>query len=132
MRSVIYISSATQAFDKPELEILLEQCRTFNSAHEITGCLAYNGINFLQLIEGPDDAIAACLDRILSDKRHSGVVKIRDEAIGVREFPEWTMAGRLSPDAEGKTSRGQMLDILQGARQATREIFEGFATLKAA
>ncbi|WOE75229.1 BLUF domain-containing protein [Alterisphingorhabdus coralli] len=132
MRSVIYISSATSIFDKPALDALIQQCRAYNSKHDITGCLAYNGVNFLQLIEGPEEAIETCLERIIADSRHDGIVKIRDEAVGLREFPDWTMAGRLTPDAEGRASRGLMLDILQGARQATREIFEGFATLKSA
>lgn len=130
MRSVIYISSANGVLDDAALDALLEQCRKFNGEHEITGCLAYNGINFLQLIEGPDDAVELCLKRITSDFRHSGVVKVRDEAIGVREFPDWTMAGRLVPSDDGKSTRGLMRDLLVGVRQPTREIFEGFATLK--
>jgi hypothetical protein len=132
MKSVTYISTAKEIFDNDALDTLLGQCRVFNAENEITGCLVYNGINFLQLIEGPAESVDSCMQRILADDRHNGVVTVRNETIEVREFPSWTMAGRLFPDAKGKSSVGIIDEVLQGARAETRAIFSSFTTLKAA
>lgn len=132
MQSVTYISTAKEIFDNAALDALLTQCRGFNAENEITGCLVYNGINFLQLIEGPEDAIKQCMQRILSDERHNGIVNIRSETVTMREFPSWTMAGRLFPDAKGQSNVGIIDEVLQSARSETRAIFSSFSTLKAA
>jgi hypothetical protein len=132
MKSVTYISTAKEIFDNDALDTLLAQCRIFNAEHEITGCLVYNGINFLQLIEGPDASVDSCMERIIADDRHNGVVTVRSETVGVREFPSWTMAGRLFPDAKGKSNIGIIDEVLAGARAETRAIFSSFTTLKAA
>ncbi|WP_438728777.1 BLUF domain-containing protein [Parasphingorhabdus sp. DH2-15] len=132
MKSVTYISTAKEVFDNAALDDLLSQCRAYNAKNDITGCLVYNGINFLQLIEGPESSIDFCMARIIADDRHSGVVGIRSETIGVREFPSWTMAGRLYPDSKGQSSVGIIDEVLQGARSQTRAIFSSFTTLKAA
>lgn len=132
MKSVTYISTAKEIFDNDALDNLLAQCRIYNAANDITGCLVYNGINFLQLIEGPDTSVDNCMARILADSRHHGVVSIRSETIGAREFPTWTMAGRLFPDAKGRSSVGIIDEVLKSARAETRAIFSSFATLKSA
>lgn len=132
MKSVTYISSATKPLSQDALDALIGQCKAFNEKNEITGCLVYNGLNFLQLIEGPEASVDICLKRIAADTRHHGVVTIRSETVDEREFPSWSMAGRLYPDSDGKGTVGIIDEVLQGARQETRTIFTGFATLKAA
>ena len=72
-----------------------------NAAAGITGLLLFNGQNFLQLLEGEQDAVDSLLDRVESDPRHSGVVVVTDLEIAERSFPDWSMRLlRLADEAE--------------------------------
>jgi hypothetical protein len=91
MKSVLYISVADPEVGINEIADLVSHSQSRNSADGITGVMLYNGINFMQLIEGAGPVIDKCYGRIQKDPRHNGVVTLRDGPITVREFPEWAM-----------------------------------------
>lgn len=76
----------------PELASFLKKIRDKNLADSITGLLLYSDGNFMQLIEGSDEAVSRTFSRIQSDPRHKGIIKLLDEAIDQRVFPDWKMA----------------------------------------
>ena len=91
MLSVTYVSVADPLIrDHDIAAILVSACRN-NARDELTGALVYNGHNFLQLLEGPDKRLEACLATIRSDPRHSGMVEVRRRAVETRDFAEWAM-----------------------------------------
>jgi hypothetical protein len=90
--SLLYMSSATSPFDEPALERLLEHARARNTPDGLTGLLVHRGGRFMQLLEGPYDAVLATYARILEDDRHDEVALLVEESIHTRRFPEWTMA----------------------------------------
>lgn len=91
MLSVIYVSVADPMIGEQDIAALLVQARRNNQRDALTGALIFNGHNFLQLLEGPDEKVDACLAIIRNDPRHSGMVEIRRRAIDERAFAEWTM-----------------------------------------
>jgi hypothetical protein len=52
---------------------------------------------YLQLIEGPTEAIDALYARILKDNRHFDVRLLLSEDMGERIFPAWAMLDDESP-----------------------------------
>ena len=88
---------------------IVEAARDHNERHDITGLLLFNGINFLQTLEGEAKIVEHLMDRIAADARHSGVVVIAKETVDERAFDGWSMAYvRLGPnggaigDGEGR------------------------------
>lgn len=89
--SLIYSSDATAPFSRQDLELLLEQSRTNNAAHGITGALLYRDGRFLQVLEGSLLAVHTLMDRLRSDVRHTNVRVLLEEASPQRQFPDWSM-----------------------------------------
>ncbi len=129
MKSVIYISTRAKNFSDENLHTLVTSCRTRNANDDITGCLVYNGMNFMQLIEGDNDTIDACMARIVKDERHSGVVTVREREIDQRECPDWGMVGLSVSRNPTEAEKKQILDMLDGGQTDTRNLFTSFATL---
>lgn len=70
---------------------VLNASQSNNEERYITGYLVHNGESFMQLIEGPRAEVENIYDRILKDKRHTGVVRILAERAEKRAFPRWSM-----------------------------------------
>ncbi|WP_420367271.1 BLUF domain-containing protein [Curtobacterium sp. L1-20] len=92
LQSLVYMSSASEPFDADELEAVLEHARTRNTADGLTGLLVHRAGRFMQLLEGPYDAVIATYSRIVEDPRHEEVRLLVEETIHTRRFPEWSMA----------------------------------------
>jgi hypothetical protein len=91
MHLMIYASSATELFTQDELESLLEKSRRNNHAVGISGLLLYKDGNFMQLLEGPQAAVTATLQRIEWDQRHRGIIRLYEREQTEREFGDWSM-----------------------------------------
>jgi hypothetical protein len=87
-----------------ELGIFLSEIRRKNQQQEVTGLLLYNEGTFIQVIEGTRDVIQDLFQIIKKDPRHSNIVKLLDESIESRAFPDWSMGYR-------KISNEQLADI---------------------
>jgi hypothetical protein len=100
---LVYVSAATQLLDDAALTALLHQCRTRNAGDDITGMLLYRDGSFIQVLEGPAEAVRACYGRIQLDPRHTRVTTVLDDDGPAREFGEWSMgflnAAEVPPEA---------------------------------
>jgi hypothetical protein len=92
MLSLIYVSSSMKQLSDQELLDILKTSRENNLAHDITGLLLYKGGNFMQALEGADDAVRALYKKIEQDPRHKDVSIISSEQIQARQFSAWEMA----------------------------------------
>tara|TARA_Y100000385_G_C12695294_1_gene468154 strand:- start:15 stop:437 length:423 start_codon:yes stop_codon:yes gene_type:complete len=90
LKHVIYTSRPT-FFDIEILDNILNTSRTNNTKWDITGNLVFHSDLFLQLLEGPPDAIDSLYQDILLDNRHTDIFKLRDEITQRRLFASWTM-----------------------------------------
>ncbi len=89
---------------------ILAQAREFNQAHGITGLLTVCNDEYLQLLDGPADAVTALLERIQRDSRHQHVDVLARYPAEDPVFAHWSMAlaERFEPDRR-RTDRMQAL-----------------------
>jgi hypothetical protein len=103
LTSVLYVSAATRLLNVGELGDILESARKHNRINQITGILLYKDGNFMQLLEGPTEAVERSMIRIRDDSRHRGIIVLHKQRIETRQFPRWSMA---FPDRYELTAEG--------------------------
>ncbi|SIO48505.1 Sensors of blue-light using FAD [Rhodovulum sp. ES.010] len=95
---IVYVSQADAELTQQDLEDILEESRSYNPRHGITGILLfaeregrYRG-SFMQLIEGEEAELETLRKRIFSDPRHHTKVVLERGRKEARDFPDWSMA----------------------------------------
>ncbi|MDZ4789595.1 MAG: BLUF domain-containing protein [Hyphomicrobiales bacterium] len=78
-------------FDDLALAGILASARPNNTRDGITGALICREDIYLQLLEGPRDAVTAAFDRIKRDDRHMDAVILVSCDVEARIFPQWAM-----------------------------------------
>ncbi len=71
---------------------LLVQCFDNNMLSGITGAVVLTAGRFVQVLEGPREAVQATFARIVVDPRHHGIEVLSEIGIDHRHFAEWSMA----------------------------------------
>lgn len=104
--TLTYVSSAVRPFSEAELAELLAHSRRNNAELDVTGMLLYKDGNFMQVLEGEEDAVRGLYARISDDPRHTGDIVIRKAATDFRDFPDWTMAFRNLDLPETRSTPG--------------------------
>lgn len=93
MIELVYMSHANKPLSDEELLNLLTISRKNNTQLGLTGMLLYNGEGvFIQVLEGPADAVHLLYNKIKQDPRHKDIQDLVSLPIVERSFPEWTMA----------------------------------------
>ncbi|RYF42911.1 MAG: BLUF domain-containing protein [Comamonadaceae bacterium] len=92
LHSIVYVSSASRKFSASELSQILEEVREKNRKSGLTGILLHCDGNFMQLLEGPLNALEETMGRIRGSRRHRAVTEFMCEPIETREFAGWSMA----------------------------------------
>lgn len=87
---LIYVSRSF-GFDAATLAGILLDARRCNSRDGISGSLICREDIYLQLLEGPPDAVEACFARISRDDRHLNVRMISRRMVEARLFAKWAM-----------------------------------------
>jgi hypothetical protein len=109
MKQLIY-RSRPFGYDKAMLAGILLGARRNNVRDGITGALICRHDLYLQLIEGPDEAIDALYARIAVDDRHDDVQLLLTSKVDRRMFPDWAML-----DDEAKSLFWSPEDVAAGA-----------------
>lgn len=91
MIHLIYISAAVKLPTEKDLTALLEKARANNGKRGVTGMLLYHKATFIQVLEGEANTVHRLFDTIRQDSRHHAIVKLVDESITERDFPDWSM-----------------------------------------
>jgi hypothetical protein len=103
---LVYVSSAAPPFSGDELRALLATCRKNNAALGITGMLLYKDGNFMQVLEGEEEAVRGLYDRIIADHRHKGEITLQQGFTEGRQFPDWSMGFRDLDSPEERSTPG--------------------------
>lgn len=130
MLQLMYISSVRAGTDAAIAPILMASRRN-NDRDCITGLLYADGRRFLQVLEGPQEAVERSFARIQADPRHCAIVVLSRRVIAAREFGDWAMAHR-TPGEDSDALIAQISQQLEGASPSVRGTFEGFAKLRRA
>lgn len=115
-------SSRPFGFDDGTLYGILSHARQANPRVGITGALICREDVYLQLLEGPEDAVSKALDRIKRDDRHVEVKVHSEKTMSGRMFGKWAMLD--DPAATWIWSRAEVTND-SIARTTTAEV-EGF------
>lgn len=90
LTQLIY-ASRPFGFDNLALAGILASARHNNRRDAITGALICREDIYLQMLEGPGDAVRAAYERIVRDDRHTDVNLLWTGDAGERIFPQWAM-----------------------------------------
>lgn len=101
---LLYVSKVARAMDDDELVDILTESRRNNERDDITGLLLYKEDTFMQLLEGPHQAVSNTFDRIERDPRHTKISVLVEGSVDARRFARWSMGfsemSRLHPQNE--------------------------------
>ena len=90
VKQIIYISKPTD-FSNGILKDILRSAMTNNAPLKVTGCLICRSDFYLQFLEGPKESIDALYEKILVDKRHTDIKRLRGKNVNGRVFGAWAM-----------------------------------------
>lgn len=79
-------------YTNENLLLLIDIFQQNNLLYNITGILLYNEGNVIQYIEGNKDNVVKLFNNILYDNRHIRIIKLLQNQINIRNFPNWSMS----------------------------------------
>jgi hypothetical protein len=131
---IVYVSFSSDKLSELELDQLLAEIRPKNQANGVTGLLLYNDEIFIQVIEGESEIIKSLYHRLQNDRRHTNIVKILEEGIKKRSFPDWSMGYQKLSKEESNAIPGytdlmttdDLRTSLQKSSKAIIELVEKF------
>ncbi|MDO9598232.1 MAG: BLUF domain-containing protein, partial [Azoarcus sp.] len=91
MIRLLYISQAASGVTEEQVKDILESAQRNNSAVGLTGVLVYGGRLFMQVLEGPEQALLRKYVKILDDRRHSDCEILHISPANDRIFENWSM-----------------------------------------
>ena len=129
MRQLTYISTSRGSGKRSLLAEIEAQSQRRNALVGITGMLLFDGVRFLQVLEGDAAALDETYARIKADPRHYALVKLRDIDIETPHFPGWAMLAR-----DVVNQRDRLTELLQpyllSADRSTKALFTSFVELR--
>ena len=117
LHEIIYVS--TMAADAPIRVVadIAAKSRIANESRKITGLLVYDGMHFCQQFEGSAQEVAALMERIRNDPRHTGVEVLHHGPLAQRRFRRFSLGYTTVEDVDALTR----LEKLHG--QAAVDVF---------
>ena len=112
MHQLTYISTARKELTDADIDLILDVSRRKNRLAGISGLLVYDGVRFLQALEGDEAAIKDAFLRIKADPRHRAAVMLSLRENDRREFGDWEMACERVRARQGGKTVIEMVDAL--------------------
>ncbi|HBS57326.1 MAG TPA: hypothetical protein DEA38_16560 [Stenotrophomonas sp.] len=128
--AMAFLSTAVQPWNPSHLDALVDEAAAFNREVGVTGVLLFDGIHFLQYLEGPAAGLDVAFARVQRSPHHMGPQELGRGRPGGRLVPDWPMRWLLadptqlrrvvnadwSDDATadgGRPSAGEAIGLLQ-------------------
>jgi hypothetical protein len=86
-----YVSTAAEQMLRDDLLRILSVARHTNREKCITGLLLFDGTNFLQVLEGDEEAVREIFAHIAQDTRHRDLSVLFEDQVARPEFEQWSM-----------------------------------------
>ncbi|MDB2389685.1 BLUF domain-containing protein [Alphaproteobacteria bacterium] len=90
IKQIIFASKPTD-FDDEILKSILRSSKANNTLLKVTGSLICRSDFYFQFLEGPHEAIDTLYKKIMADKRHANIKKLREDFADSRIFSSWSM-----------------------------------------
>lgn len=100
MHAIAYVSSASWNLLQEQLDRIVAESRRLNALNGITGVLLHCDGNFMQYLEGDQDAVMETFARIRASESHYQVNELMNQPIHEREFSDWAMGWFLPTPEE--------------------------------
>lgn len=101
IQQLVYVSRAiTGPRTEEEIEDILLTSRERNEENGVSGILLFRGTTFLQLLEGPAEAVRETLRRIERDPRHRDLAVLVDQPARERIYQDWSMGFHSLSDGD--------------------------------
>jgi len=110
LTTLIYKSQLNPSCKSLSLLSLVEKAKCSNAALDVTGILLFNGLDFLQILEGSEEVIEDLFVKIGQDKRHFGVVELMRDYAPRRRFEN---VGMLLFDLRIDTAKSVRSSVLR-------------------
>ncbi|MCR9075768.1 MAG: BLUF domain-containing protein [bacterium] len=89
---MIYVSRRAEGVtDQVVVDDIVLPAGIKNNKLEITGCIWFSQDRFLQILEGPREAVEDVYTKILADDRHFDITTVSSSPISKRSFARWGM-----------------------------------------
>lgn len=100
LERLVYESTATGSTGSlTNLAVILAEAHRNNARDGLSGVLAAHADRYIQVIEGPREALDSLLRRLDDDPRHRDVRLLDRAPAAARMFEGWTMASaRVTPE----------------------------------
>lgn len=82
--------STSRSLSSAELDRVVAELRARSAAAGLTGALFYNGLNFLETLEGDASSVDRAFAQVLPAPHHDGAKTIERSPIDLRHFSGWT------------------------------------------
>lgn len=110
LTTLIYKSQLNPSCKSLSLLSLVEKAKHSNTALDVTGILLFDGVEFLQILEGSEEVIETLFLKIREDKRHDSVVELMRDYGPRRRFEN---VGMLLFDLRTETSKSVRSSVLR-------------------
>ncbi|MHA7812335.1 MAG: BLUF domain-containing protein [Phycisphaerales bacterium] len=99
---MIYVSKRAEGItDQVVIDEIVLPAGIKNRRLEITGCLWFSRKRFLQILEGPREAVEDVYSTILRDDRHHTITTVSSSPITNRSFARWGMRALAGDEEQG-------------------------------
>ena len=87
----LYVSTLAQNEPFSIVADIAAKARSFNTQHDITGLLIFDGQRFCQHLEGSSKEVLELIDRIFQDPRHTKVELLHHAPLPERRFSGFSL-----------------------------------------
>ena len=116
---LVCTSVKSDSCDDAAVDAFVAQASESNSAHDVTGMLLHTETRFLQVLEGPEEAVTVAFENITNDPRHSSCQMVACDPVSSREFAGLSLGATSVSEAEATSSvAGAILSGDAGSCQA--------------
>lgn len=92
LKELVYTSLAGVPGKPGDVEAILASSERNNVATGITGLLLFDGVRYIQILEGTPESVDRLFETITSDTRHGSIELLYKGVVTGRAFENWRMA----------------------------------------
>ena len=97
LKELIYSSLAGVPGKPGAIDSILTESERNNLISQITGLLIFDGVRYIQILEGAPSQVEALFETISNDPRHHQIERLYSGEISARAFQDWRMAYESLP-----------------------------------
>jgi len=110
LTTLIYRSQLNSSCEPFSLPSLVEEAKFRNAGLNITGILLFDGVNFLQILEGSEESVVKLFHKIRGDQRHQCVVELLRDYGPRRRFDN---VGMVLFDLQAESPKSVLASVLR-------------------